>query len=101
MAKRIDEGEIKGAIEPVTLKQTEKIVNQMNKSVCKIKMNIKSGTGFFCKLNLIKEKIPVLITNFHIINDNYIKSNDKIIIQIGNKEGCRIIHLNKNKKIFS
>ena len=102
MAKRIDEGEIKGAIEPVTLKQTEKILNQMNKSVCKIETDNKSGTGFFCKLNLNKEKIPVLITNFHIIDDNYIKkSNLKITFQLGNEEGCRIIHLTKNKKIFS
>ena len=47
MEKIIDEGEIKGAIEPITMKQTEKILNQMNKSVCKIFGKDKMEQDFF------------------------------------------------------
>ena len=101
MEKRINEGEIKGAIEPVTMEQTKKILYQMNKSVCKILGQEKNGTGFFCELNINNEKIPVLITNFHIIDDKFIESNDKITIQLGNEKECRIIYLNKNKIVFS
>ena len=36
MEGKIEEGEIKGAIEPATMSQLEIILNQMKKSVCKI-----------------------------------------------------------------
>ena len=100
METRIDEGEINGAIEHVTMKQTEIILNQMKKSVCKI-LGTKYGTGFFCELKINNKKIPALITNYHIINDKYIESNNKIKIQIGNDKIPKYINLNKNKKIYS
>ena len=37
MLERIDEGTIKEAVDSVTIKQTEEILNQMKKSICKIK----------------------------------------------------------------
>ena len=101
MEKRIDEGEIKGAIESITMKQTEKILNQMNKSICKILGKEKNGTGFFCQLDINNEKIPVLITNFHIIDDKFIQSSNKIKFQKVNDKVPKIINLNKNKKIYS
>ena len=101
MEKRIDEGEIKGAIESITMKQTEKILNQMNKSICKILGKEKNGTGFFCQLDINNEKIPVLITNFHIIDDKFIESGNKIKFKKVNDKVPKIINLNKNKKIYS
>ena len=92
MENKIYEGEIKGAIEPITMKQTEIILNQMKKSECKI-LGPKYGTGFFCKLEINKEKIPVLITNYHIIDDKFMEKNDKLKIQIGNDKIPRIINL--------
>ena len=33
--------------EPVSLKRTEKIIEQMNKNICRIYNNNRQGTGFF------------------------------------------------------
>ena len=101
MEKIIVEGEIKDAIESITMKQTEKILNQMNKSICKILGKEKNGTGFFCQLDINNEKIPVLITNFHIIDNKFIDSSNKIKFQKVNDKVPKIINLNKNKKIYS
>ena len=100
MEEKIEEGDIKGAIEPATMRQTEIILNQMKKSVCKI-MGPKYGTGFFCKLKINNNNIQVLITNYHIIDDTLIESGDKIKIQIGNDKNPRIININKKKRIYS
>ena len=101
MKKKFEEGEIIGAIDPVTMKQTEKILNQMNKSVCKIFGKEKNGTGFFCQLDINNEKIPVLITNYHIIDDKFIESSNKIKYKKVNDKISKIINLNKNKKVYS
>ena len=99
MANIIEEGEIRGAIEPVTMQQTETILEQMENSVCRITSEHKNGTGFFCKIELNREKIKVLITNYHIINDDLLYSHETIKINLKNK--CIPIKLNKNRKIYS
>ena len=44
----------------------------MEKCICKIYKNDGSkGTGFFCKINYDNKEIPVMITNYHVINDEY------------------------------
>ena len=48
MENIIEEGEIKGAIDPITIIQTKIILKQMENSVCRIS-GIKFGTGFFVK----------------------------------------------------
>ena len=100
MEEKIEEGEIKGAIEPATMRQMETILNQMKKSVCKI-LEPKYGTGFFCKLEINSYKIPVLITNYHIIDDAFIESGKKTKVQLGNDKNPKIIYLNKDKRIYS
>ena len=48
MEEKIKEGIIKEAVDFITIKQTEEILNQMKRSICKIKINgAKTGTGFF------------------------------------------------------
>ena len=99
MENIIEEGEIKGAIDPVTLQQTKTILEQMEKSVCRITTDYKNGTGFFCNIEANKEKIPVLITNYHIISDEYLDSEQRIKIYLNNK--CIPIKLNKDRKVYS
>ena len=70
--------------EPVSLEGTKKILNQMNKCVCRI-YNDCEGTGFFTKIPFNNLLLPVLITNNHILNENDIKNNKKILINL-NKE---------------
>ena len=54
MSERIDEGIIDGAVDYVTIKQTQTILMQMKECICKIKGKLK-GTGFFCHINYEKK----------------------------------------------
>ena len=85
MSERIDEGIIKGAVDYVTVKQTQKILMQMEKSICKIKGRL-TVTGFFCLIKYENKDIPCLITNYQVIDDEYIKVNKKIEISLNNNE---------------
>ena len=62
----IDEKELRQYPSTISFESTEKILNQMRNSICRIKLNDGSfGTGFFCKIPFpTKSKLlPVLITN--------------------------------------
>ena len=73
---------------------TKKIIEQMEKSICKIKLGNKQGTGFFCKIPF-NNKI-VLMTNNHIIDENI----NEIKIKIKEEKRSRIINLN-NRIIYT
>ena len=81
MSERIDEGIIDGAVDYVTIKQTQTILMQMKECICKIKGKLK-GTGFFCHINYENKNIPCLMTNFHVLDKEYIKKNNKIKISM-------------------
>ena len=100
MEERIDEGKIKGAIDAITLEKTEKILMQMKTCICMIYDDL-IGTGFFCKIPYSNKKIPVLITNYHIISDDFIKNHKQLKISINNEQIYDIISLNENSKIYS
>ena len=59
----------------------KKIINQMEKTICRLKIEDEQGTGFFCKIPFPNKKnmLPVLITNNHIINDTILYKNNEII----------------------
>ena len=67
----IKEKELKDYPQAVSLKSTEIILEQMKKNICKIIRDDGSkGTGFFCKIPFINNnKLSVLLTNNHVIND--------------------------------
>jgi len=98
MEERYDEGLIKGAIDSITIEKTEIILNQMKKCICKVFGN-EIGTGFFCKILYQKKLIPVLITSYHVLNDDFINKNKQIKISI--IENYEIININENSKIYS
>ena len=77
--KRVEEGKINGSEEIKPLDETQ--LKQMNKYICKINGN-KMGTGFFCKILYQDEYIPVLITNYHIIDDKFVESNNNLKVYI-------------------
>ena len=72
-----EEGIIKGAKEMKLLEETDQ--KEKGKCICKINGS-KIGTGFFCKIKYENALIPVLITNYHVIDDNFIESKDNIKI---------------------
>ena len=82
---------------PVTIEGTIKILNQLQNCICKIENPNGNGTGFFCSIN---EKLKVLITNNHIINEDIIKYNNKLKVSINDDKENKIIELS-NKKIYT
>ena len=95
-----EEGYIDKSPIPVSIKGTEKIIQQMKKCVCKIvKDNIK-GTGFFSKIPYKDELKKVLITNNHILNKNDIKNNKMISISINNEEKYKDIKIDDKRLIL-
>ena len=96
MEERILEGIIKGSKPAQILKETN--LKYMINYICKISGKF-IGTGFFCKIEYEGNIIPVLITNYHIIDDEYINNNTHLKIYIDNN--LKIINLNKDRKIYS
>ena len=94
--ERVNEGSINGAHEIEPLDKTD--LKEMSKCICKISGN-RIGTGFFCKIKYKDDLIPVLITNYHVIDDNYLKNKDMLKIYINNNS--TIININKNSIIYS
>ena len=52
---------IKNYPDPVTIEGTEKILDQMKSSICKIFKG--NGTGFFCLISYKNESLRTLINN--------------------------------------
>ena len=76
--------------DPVSLKGTLNIIDQMNNSICRI-LNKGKGNGFFTKIPFHSKLLPVLITNNHIIDQNDIINNIKIIIYLNNDKKEKVI----------
>ena len=74
-----EESMIKGAVDPVNMAGTEKILHQMKNCVCKIKIGKINATGFFCKVPFIN--MIFLMTNFHVIR-TLLVAKLKILIQM-------------------
>jgi len=74
------------------------IMEQMNKCVCKVffKGNCTS-TGFFCFIPINNIKFPALITNNHVISEQFINKNETISLELNNEK--KSINI-KNKKIY-
>ena len=106
------EAEIKNMPKPVSITGTRTILNQMINCICKIKITEKSGqfeksgksgTGFFCKVPLNQnEKINCLITNFHIITEQYYKDqqNKTINLLLNDGEEVKKINIGNDRKIY-
>ena len=88
---------IKSSVIPITIENTENILNQMKNSICKIEYKNNNGTGFFCKIPFGKKNLPVLITNSSVINNDK-KQSDKIKLLLNEGKEKKI--LNKNRKIY-
>ena len=86
MNDNIEEKEITTSPKAVSFEQTKKILEQMEKCTCVIKIKNTNGTGFFCKVPHNERQIPVLMTNFHVLYDKDEKIRDEKIICIQFKE---------------
>ena len=100
MAEIKKEKYIESLSEPVTLKATEKIIDQMNNSICRIFNNKRNGTGFFVKIPYKNDILPVLITNNQVINKDDILNNITIPIYLNNDKKIKNIKLDNNRKKY-
>ena len=76
----------------ISYESSKKIIEQMEKNICKIKIGNEQGTGFFCKIPY-NNKI-VLMTNNHVIDENIKEIN----IKIKEEKENRIININNRIK---
>ena len=97
----IKEKRIINTPEPITLKVTETIVEQMKKNICKIcNEDGSKGTGFFCKIPIEKNNIllPTLITNNHVIDKEKLENKENKITILDNNNNITEISLKKRFK---
>ena len=87
--------------EPVSFEGTKRILDQMNKCVCKI-YNKGEGTGFFTKIPFNSILLPALITNNHVLGENDIKNNKVITLSLNyNNNNIKTIEINDDRKIYT
>ena len=86
--------------DPISFKGTEKIIDQMNNSICRIYNNGK-GTGFFAKIPYKSKLLTVLITTNHIINQYDINDNKNITFYLNNDKKTKSIKLDNNRMIYT
>ena len=94
--ERINKENIKISNEIEPLYKTK--FKKMRKSICEI-IGKTTGTGFFCKIKYKNKLIPVLITNYHVINDNYLKNKNTLKCYINGES--KILNINKDSIIYS
>ena len=85
---------------PVTIKGTKKILHQMENNICKIyKKGEGSATGFFVNISYNNSTIPVMMTNYHVLDENYLSQNKEIKISLNDDAKRLTIKLNENRRI--
>ena len=95
------EKKIIGALEPVNIDSTSKILEQLRKCICKIKLKGEYGTGFFCKILFGKETMKVLMTNYHVLKEKNLKENKKLNLLLNDEKEVLIINLEIERKSYS
>ena len=80
---------------------TKKIIEQMEKNICKIKIKGATGTGFFCKIPLgTNETLNVLMTNYHVLDEKYYKDNKEINLLVNDEDKAYEINLLIKRKTY-
>ena len=95
------EKKIAGSPDPVSISGTRKILDQLINCVCKIKVKGASGTGFFCKVPLgNNQTIKCLMTNHHVIDEQYYNQNKEINLLINDDKDIKSIDTNSKRITF-
>ena len=86
----------------IPFENAKNIIKQMEKNIFKITVNKNiEGTGFFCKIPFPDENhmLPVLVTNYHIIDKELLNNSDALIsIKIKEEIETRKLKLNNRMK---
>ena len=87
--------------DPVSLEATQKIIDQMNNSICLIYNEKRKVTGFFVKIPYKSNLLPVLITSNQVINKDDILKMKTVSIYINNDKKIKTLKLDRNRKIYT
>ena len=85
----------------ISYEKMKKIIQQMERGVCKFNIGNNQGTGFFCQIPFPNKNnmLPVFITSNHLINKNLLYKNDTIIkLDIEEENELKILELNNRMK---
>ena len=96
----IKEKKIKDGVDIISKEKIEIILEQMKSYVCKINHKDTFGTGFFCMVPFGDIKMPVLITNYHIINNEILEKNNHINISYNDEKFAFVLDLCKKRKKY-
>ena len=95
------EKKIKNSTDPVSISCTEKILNQMRHSICKIKIQGANATGFFCRTQFEQnENIDFLMTNYHVIDGKYCEENKEINLLLNDDTEALVIDLTIKRRMY-
>ena len=100
----IEQNVIRGNVAPFTIWNEERINLQMKKSICKINIGGKYGTGFFCLIPIDEESfyyLRVLITNKSFVNEEQLLKIKKVDITLDNDREERTIYITSERIIYS
>ena len=96
----MDEKIIRNSPGYISISCIETILNQMRNSICKIRINQTNGTGFFCKIPYENNSINVLMTNYHVLDEEYYNKNDELNLFINDEEEVKRINLKTERKKY-
>ena len=88
---------------PINIEQLQRIINLSKKSVVKIKkQNMASNTGFLCNVHFPDKKtLPILITSYHILNEDDITVGKKVDFSLDNDNIFYQILIDETRKEYS
>ena len=86
---------------PITIEKSTLIIKQMKESICTIDNKNGQGTGFFCYIPYGNEKLQLLITNNHVIDETILENGEEIIIGLNAGKFQRSIFLNSKRKMYT
>ena len=92
---------IEGSLKPVSIEQTEIILDQMKNCVCKIHIEGKKGTGFFVEVPYDNQLLRLFITNNHVLNEQDIMEGKVINISLNNEQIFKEIKIDSKIKKYT
>ena len=87
----------------ITTSAAKTILDLADKCLCKIELNQNGiGIGFFCAIPFPDkyQRLPVMITNNHILEDINISKNKKIKFSINNEKNHFEIEIDDERKVY-
>ena len=95
------EKKLNNSVVPVSISGTKIILDQLMNCICKIKINDNFGTGSFCTIPFENNETKnFLVTNYHVFDNNYYKTNTKINLLLNDEKEVKIIDLTIPRIIY-